>query len=489
MEVNRKSGGHMIENEHPSSFRIRTQQFNRTVSHEQWETVRDAYEEPTPGYSSYDLAQDNAACATAPFPIRKGLTLDTRVQAYQPLYTPDQAIRETPDALTAKYTFRTQAERDIVDHSLPGAGPLRVPHLNLNDNTPRHLRLEVIARRTGKAISQSLMQIRDFLKALDADEKVANEFFALLRRGEDTTNEQKWERHRWRSLWKAFQAGELETLSPDPPRLQWPAEPEPPARWLTWDEGQAFMQEWKAWKEGLDNHDPVVEEEPDGARIDGDLYKYHPVPNENATTDWLSAQPQWYRALIQFLKVADYQQVRDLSKLAYQNTWASYLKLAEKEGLTDRERTLLRFLVNDRTRPEHANSDGQLRWRFKINQASLDKTRQFMADHLPPFKGGQADVFWSLLKIRKAHHQPVLNNAGRQVSNRIQSATSMPQLKWLGAKMVQLQRGEIGNPRCFPTNREWEVLWDTWHARRKQLTQKISSPTDKSEQDGSEQRA
>jgi len=390
-----------------------------------------------------------------------------------------------------------------VDHSLPGSGPLRIPHLNLNDATPRHLRLEEIARRTGKALhvnsfiqdadkrlsqTQALIQIRDFLKAIEADEKVANEFFALLRRAEDTTNQQKRERHRWRSLWRAVSEGQLETLTPDPPQLQWPSEPEPPAHWLTWEEGQAFMHEWKAWKEALDDYDPVVEEEP-GGKLDADLYKYHPVPNANASTDWLSAQPQWYRALIQFVKVADYQQVRDLAKLAYQNTWVSYLKLAEKAGLRDRERKLLRFLVNDRTRPEYAHSDGQLRWRFKVNQASLDKTRQFMADHLPPFKGGQADVFWSFLKIRKAHHQPVLNNAGRQVSNLIQSATSMPKLKWLGARMVQLQRGEIGNPRCFPTNREWELLWDTWHARRKQLTQKISFQSDKREQDGSEQRA
>jgi len=163
--------------------------------------------------------------------------------------------------------------------------------------------------------------------------------------------------------------------------------------------------------------------------------------------------------------------------------------LAHTHRITDREVKLLRFLVNDRSRPEHTPSDGQLRWRFKVNQQALDKARKFMADYLPPFTGAQADVFWSHLKLRKAQHAPVLNRAARQVKQRIETTKSLPQLKWVGAKMIQLQRGDIGSPSCFPTNREWEVLWDIYHIRRKSLTPQVSSSPDKSEQDGSEHRA
>jgi len=487
-----------------NTFRQQVGLFNQKVDSSSWALIKDAYEEPTPGYSSYNLVPDNTGTAIANIPIRSDLTLPVRVQAYQAIYTPEEAIKETPDALTVKHTFRTQAEREMVDMAAPGAGPLRLPHLNLNDQTPRHLRLEEIARRTAKTISvnsfiddadtrlqqtKALIQIRDFLKAIEADDKVADTFFALLRRKEDATDEEKHERQQWRSLWRAAQAGELETLAPDPPRLQWPSEPEPPTHWPTWKEGQAFMQEWKAWKESLDDHDPVVGEEPDDARIDGHLFKYHPVPTNDPKTDWLRAQPKWYRALIQFVKAANPQQIKELAKLAYQNTWAKYLELAHTHHITDREVSLLRFLVNDRSTPGLTPGDGQLRWRFKVNQHAIEKVRQFMADYLPPFSTRQADVFWSYWKLRKAQHAPVLNRAARQVKQRIETTKSLPQLKWVGAKMIQLQRGDIGSPSCFPTNREWEILWDIYHVRRKQLAPQISLPSDKCERVGSEQRA
>lgn len=487
-----------------NTFRKQVAQFNHSVDSSSWALIKNAYEEPIDVYTSYDLTPDNTGTAVANLPIRSRLTLPVRVQAYQPLYTPQQAIQETPDALTSKHTFRTQAERDMVEMAAPGAGPLRLPHLNLNDTTPRHLRLEEIARRTAKPLrvdsfvdnadqrltqTRVLVQVRDFLKAIEADEKASNQFFSLLRRAEDTTDDEKNERHRWRSLWRAVQAGELETLAPDPPRLQWPNEPEPPTHWPTWEEGQTFMREWRAWRESLNDHDPVVEEGPEDTRIDADLFKYHPVPTDEPTTDWLRAQPKWYRALIQFVKAANPQQIKELAKLAYQNTWAKYLELAHTHHITDREVSLLRFLVNDRSRPGLTPGDGQLRWRFKVNQHAIEKVRQFMADYLPPFSTRQADVFWSYWKLRKAQHAPVLNRAARQVKQRIETTKSLPQLKWVGAKMVQLQRGQIGSPNCFPTNREWETLWAFYHARRRQLTPQVSSSPVKSEQDGPEQRA
>ena len=47
--------------QHRFSFRLRNKHFNRLVDSEEWARVRDAYDEPTPGYSSYDMAPDNAA--------------------------------------------------------------------------------------------------------------------------------------------------------------------------------------------------------------------------------------------------------------------------------------------------------------------------------------------------------------------------------------------------------------------------------------------
>jgi hypothetical protein len=281
----------------------------------------------------------------------------------------------------------------------------------------------------------------------------------------------------------------LEVLKEDPPALHY-FEEESPAHWMTWEEGLKYREQRKEMREA---HDEVAETE--GGRLDSDVYKYHPLP-DNDQADWLERQPQWYKGLVQFVKDANATQLGEIAKLAFQNTWAKYeeqarmqdFEWARNSGLSKNAIRALRFLVHQRTE-RFPPSDGKLRWQYRVNQQQLDAARQFMVDYLPPFSRGQADLFWSLHRARKIAQvqlqRTVMSSPAKQVSQRITEAATLPQLKFVGFKMMQLQEREIGGPKSWITTApEWKLLWSDYNARKKSLTPKMNKPSDQVEADG-----
>jgi hypothetical protein len=411
----------------------------------------------------------------------------------------ESAMKESPDVMQNHVIFDTQQQRSLFEHSLAGHSQVLIPHMAHGDNCPRFLRIEEIARKTGKSLKEAA-GFRDFLKKLEATEQVAESFFAMIRRTEDVTVQQKWERHHWRQLWG--QVDSLPTIQNDPVELdvsealQSTSEFTKAATQGFWGlQAQAQRIEERACF-GLDSADipiahlywkrkcPTVEDEElvgpelldekaDDTRIDGDLFKYHPLPNPNQL-DWLERQSKWYRALIAFVKRANFTQLGEIAKLAYGNSWEKYEELARKEGLGARDIKLLHYLVNWRDKqangfPSFELSEGGLRWAFKLNDASIAKVKDFMRDYLPPFTRSQASVFWTYYKNRKQQVTPSLHRPALQVKSRIAEAGTPKKLSWVGRKMIELQKGEIGSPKCWISNLEWKLLWRDYNAKKDDL--------------------
>lgn len=408
-------------------------------------------------------------------------------------YTPQLALRETPDVVAFGVKFESWRDRDLFESTPAGSGIVTVPHMAPNDNTPRHLRLEEIVKKTGCDIRTAVIH-RDFLKKLDATEEVAESYFALIRRKDDVTPAEKWERHNWRNLFLRIDSVPVlqkEDTDPDEPKAE-----------LLPSNFEGFID-----IDELPERDTPEGLLPGDSLTDSDVVKYHPLADADQL-DWLERQPKWFRAVIQFVKQATFQQLSEISALAFGNTWEKYELKARAAGLGARDIKCLRYLVNWRDirsdgRPAYEMSEGRLRWAFKVNDKAILKIKAFLQDCLPPFTRSQASVFWTYHGIRKTEVSlesedrwyesryltrsfvwgsleevesiitidsfipgRKLNSPARQVRKKIEAAANEKQLGYVAFKMSQLQKHEIGTAACWPQGLEWKVLWKEWHSKK-----------------------
>lgn len=303
--------------------------------------------------------------------------------------------------------FLSQLDRDVYESIPVGMQEVVAAH-EVWDICPRHLRPEVISRKTGCTITEAI-QLADALAILNADDRLAREIYRWARiRGAEAT---------LRFLHK-FLVGIAEAENPpeDPESEQAPLIGFQEIRPVSEMDPEDIVEELKA--RGFDGCsgsgtplDEMSEDELRTALIKMDqaeaepeysvaeTIEYHRL-GDNGEEDWISRQPLWFQKLI--TTVQECKEIKALKGIG-KSVFASNLT------------------------------------------------------------GDRASVFWGFYNARKRYleSRQVVRTFAVKFIQRIHSAKDARELAGIGRNLYKLQRGEIKGPQL--RDDEWKTIWAAYH--------------------------
>jgi len=303
--------------------------------------------------------------------------------------------------------FPRQLDRDIFESIPYGMHEVVAAH-EVRDTCPRHLRPEVISRKTGCCIPEAI-HLADALAILDADERVAREIYRWARiRGTEAT---------LRFLHK-FLVGIAEAENPleDPESEQAPVAGFQEIKPVSEMDPEDIVEELKT--RGFNGCsgtgtplDEMSEDELRTALIQLDqaeavpeysvaeTIEYHRL-GDDSEEDWISRQPLWFQKLI--TTVRECKEIKALKGIG-KSVFASNLT------------------------------------------------------------GDRASVFWGFYNARKRYleSRQVVRTFAMNFIERIHSAKDARELAGIGRNLYKLQRGEIKGPQL--RDDEWKTIWAAYH--------------------------
>lgn len=433
-----------------------------------------------------------------------------------------QALKMSPDELVKGVKFRTQAEREFFEYTPMGSSELLYPHMTWEDNTPRHLRVERLLARLPALTGMDARNLSDSFRILDATPQIVDEFVKNAR-----ANPQKLDTY---LQYMYNLAGHLAILEPAKGPLPAEALNVSMGEWNA--RGETYYEEYElpdpitATEVAIDfkargkfelpdeatpygeidleqavfqaSGPPEIQDLDDTRLSDQEVYEYHPV-EKSEPRDWLQTQPLHYRHLIDIMRQC--QSYSELKRFAYLRDWTlqKYLAAARKAGLQNGTVKQLAQLASGR-RPLFIEvrdiATGELRIMLNPGLAryfaawkeggdeQLNKLINFYTETEAPFTSkAQADVFWSLYNKKKERLQAGLTyddlrkgSQAQQLFDRIIESDKLAKLKFIGANLIRLQKGEFGkdkqgNSRNKVTNSQFSLLWKIYNHHKLALSQ------------------
>jgi hypothetical protein len=419
-------------------------------------------------------------------------------------YTAAKALTESPDTLTKGVNFINLAERMVYESTPYGSSRPAAPHLNWEDPTPRHHRIELIQRRLKSSWPQAERALRCF-SALEFDATTANEYIAAWR----FDGSEKLEGN----------IVSLEEIAAAMADLAWEPMPETlPAEaiWPTIGEytlrGVVYTEEWVAedeptgeavsisfmgterlqigneydapdldWAVDLNPEEVAGDEDEDGScSVLLDTYSYHPVadPAEDAEDDWLTHQPVSYRTLLQTVRdCKTFSDLKGIMQAVRATTWESYRATAREAGISERGISALTSLITGRVKPRNTTGipESWMRWKFRLNDQQLTTVINYWMTTIPPMTKPQASLFWSYYRIGKKqlggemirHDQISPRSVAARTIDKIIAIDDARELSKVGRKLMAWSRDEI---KAAPMPKShWALIWATYKRHRAYL--------------------
>ncbi|MHC1728559.1 MAG: hypothetical protein AB9866_21585 [Syntrophobacteraceae bacterium] len=442
-----------------------------------------------------------------------------------PHYTAEDVMAMHPDELLKRFRYTTQIEKELFEYTPFGQSMILIPHMNTQDGTARHRRIEEIQRRL-QCTWKTADRINAAMKKLDADDALVEKFINRClfikepRENEDFFPEAKT-KHQF------LQA--LENLASEMDAFQLERPPEYEDQTLFGDTRsyyEAFLDtglpeqkdnreldgsfsEWPLNRQADPKYEylPLVDEtgrvEDDHASLATcELIGYHPVDSSDKDfeiptffngnravldiveefegqpgKDWIQSQSLPFRSLISTVrKCKDYGVLSQIARKVKETTWETFTAEASGENLSSREIKAVTAIVKGYIKPCRADGEpnGAIRFRYRINQESLDRVIEFAATTIPPMTRKQSSVFWTYRNIVRAamHMAPVklteIKPQGQTLLKRIFESPSIGKLKFLGANMIQFQANKIRGNKLTPP--EWSSIWGAYREKKEELT-------------------